>query len=81
MTWAAWYWDWQTALWSAWLLWFFVLESVALWTPAPLDTATAHLRPIFQLHPLAWFLTMGVWLWLGFHFLIEGVFIPPTGGG
>lgn len=80
-SWLAWRLDPITWAWIFWIAWFLVFETWAILTPAPLDTLTAHLRPVFANHPLAWFLTFGLWLWVGFHFLVEGVFLPATGTG
>lgn len=80
-TWQAWQADAATVAWSVWLAWFVVVETWAILTPVPMDTLTAHLRPWFAAHPLLWFLALGLWLWVGFHFLVEGVFIAPTGTG
>lgn len=66
--WSAWGWDGFTAAWVVWLVAFFVIEIAALWM-RPGQELTAHLRPLFLTHPLAWFVTFGLWLWLGFHFL------------
>lgn len=79
--WQAWHWDTPTLLWTLWLAWFLVQETVALYTPLPVDTLTAHLRPALVGHPLTWFLALGLWLWLGWHFLVEGVFVAATGAG
>lgn len=79
--WTAWQWDGPTALWSAWIAWFFLQEAIALWTPLPLDTLTAHLRPVFQAVDLAWFITFAVWLWLGKHFLLDGILFTVSGTG
>lgn len=73
MSWQAWQWDWPTAWWSLWIAVFMVVETWALVTPVPHDTLTAHLRPLFAEHPLTYFLTLGLWLWLGQHFLVAGV--------
>jgi hypothetical protein len=70
-------WSWQSwqldHLTWGWILWggfFFVWETYALvWHPG--QELTAHLRPLFVTHPLTWFLAAGLWLWLGFHFLLE----------
>ncbi len=74
-SWIAWEWDWPTALWVAWMVWFFALETWALLSNGHLHPLTAHLRPIFQADPLAWLLAFGVWLWLGFHFLVQELWI------
>lgn len=66
--WRAWGWDWTTAAWLAWIAVFVVLESYTL-VQGRGEELTAHLRPVFLEHPLTWFVTAGVWLWLGVHFL------------
>lgn len=75
--WEAWTWDWPTALWAQWIVQFAMLETWALLYAPTLHPLTAHLRPIFQADPLTWFLALGAWLWIGFHFLVQGVFLPP----
>ena len=65
--------SWQNAsgltwAWVAWLLAFAVLEAIALinddrWT------LTYHLRPVFTEYGVTWFVALGLWLWLGVHFL------------
>lgn len=77
--WGVWGPDPWTWVWSLWILYFFVAESVAVVAGYYPGTLTAHLRPVLAAHPLAWFLTLGIWLWIGFHFLVEGVFIRPVG--
>lgn len=67
--WWAWNWDWMTASWVIWMIVFFVLETIALKGNG--QTLTQHLRPLFINHPLTWFLLFGIWLWLGYHFLLE----------
>lgn len=71
-SWAAWKMDWWTIAWIAWILAFFALET---WTLANRshNELTAHLRPLVQSAPPAWFLTFGLWLWLGQHFLWVGM--------
>ena len=66
--WAAWDLDWLTWSWLVWIVAFAVLESVAI-VRYPGEELTAHLRPVFLEHPLTWWLAVGTWLWLGFHFL------------
>lgn len=67
-----WTWDAWTALWSLWIVAFFVLET---WTLANRshNELTAHLRPVVQFAPPVWFIFVGLWLWLGFHFLVQGM--------
>lgn len=70
--WDAWKLDGWTWAWIAWIVAFFVLET---WTLAARshNELTAHLRPVFQYAPPVWFVGIGVWLWLGVHFLVQGV--------
>jgi len=68
-----WSWDtWQldlfTWLWIVWIAWFAILETVTLATGSG-NELTAHLRPLFLSMPLTWFLALGLWLWIGVHFL------------
>lgn len=67
--WEAWKLDAPT--WSViiWVLWFAGWETWALVTGQYLHTYTAHLRPLFIEQPVTWFVALGIWLWLGFHFL------------
>lgn len=66
--WTAWTPDWLTWSWVAWIVAFAVLETVAILHGSQ-NTLTRHLRPLFNEHPLTWWLTFGLWLWLGVHFL------------
>lgn len=66
--WRAWDWDWTTASWTLWLLAFAVLESVTV-VQGKGEELTNHLRPLFLEHPLTWWLALGTWFWIGFHFL------------
>lgn len=67
--WHAWDWDLVTIQWVVLGLWFLALETYTLvWRPG--QEATAHIRPLFLEHPLTWFLALGLWLWLGIHFLV-----------
>lgn len=70
-SWRAWRLDAVTWAWIVWIAYFVVLETYALLNDARHDALTAHLRPLFIEHPLTWFLAAGLWLWLGFHFLVE----------
>lgn len=72
MKWGAWDLDLSTWLWLAWMLWFAVQETIEL--AARNEPLTAHLRPVFQADPITWFIGVGIWLWLGHHFLLEGLF-------
>lgn len=67
--WVAWGWDVPTALWVLWGLFFVVLESWAVVLGHQEHTLTWHLRPFLLRHPLAWFVALGVGLWLVAHFL------------
>ena len=60
---------WLTWAWVGWIAAFIVLETVAL-VQEPKWTLTWHLRPLFTEHALTWFLALGLWLWLGLHFLL-----------
>jgi hypothetical protein len=75
VNWTAWRLDGWTVMWVLWIVAFFALETVTLVLRSH-NELTAHLRPLFQLDPLTWFLAAGVWLWLGYHFLVQGVFVP-----
>jgi len=66
--WTAWHLDHLTWGWIAWIAYFVVWETYALWFH-PGQELTAHLRPLFGEHQLTWWLGVGLWLWLGFHFL------------
>lgn len=66
--WRAWDLDWLTWSWIGWLVAFVVLETVAL-VQGKGEELTAHVRPVFLEQPLTWWLGLGAWLWLGFHFL------------
>lgn len=74
VSWAAWKWDHLTLGWVVWLAFFALWETYAL-TFHKGDELTAHLRPVFQSVDLAWFIAAGLWLWLGKHFLVDGVFL------
>lgn len=68
---SAWSWDWSTAGWAAWILFFAVWETLALRSGVPVHPLTAHLQPIFTIAPIMWYLTFGLWLWMFTHFLVE----------
>jgi hypothetical protein len=68
MSWSSWKLDPFTWAWIIWVLWFIVWETLALIQGRDQEL-TAHLRPLFLSQPVAWFLTFGLWLWLGVHFL------------
>ena len=68
--WRAWTLDGFTWTWIVWIAVFIVVETWAILAGSQ-HTLTFHLRPIMVAHPLAWFLAAGMWLWLGYHFLVE----------
>lgn len=82
-TWEVWGLDMFTIGWIAWMLFFFIWEIWALIVGSNQEL-TEHLRPIFLSQSLAWFLAFGLWLWIGFHFLVEAGHpirtIPPSLG-
>ena len=71
--WRAWSFDGPTVAWTVWIVYFLVLEAWAVVTTQPQHTLTHHLRPLFTEHPLTWFLALGLWLWIGVHFLAPPV--------
>ena len=69
MGWTVWQFDSLfTRAWTVWALAFLILETAAV-TLGYRYTLTAHLRPLFLTWPILWFIGLGVWLWLGVHFL------------
>lgn len=68
MSWSAWELDHLTWGWILWILFFAVWETYSL-VFHPGEELTAHLRPVFNEHPLTWWLAFGAWVWLFFHFL------------
>lgn len=66
--WRAWQLDHLTWGWIVWIVFFFAWETYTL-VRHPGQELTAHLRPLFLEHPLTWWLTLGLWLWLGVHML------------
>lgn len=74
--WKAWQLTHVTVGWAVWIAFFIGWETYALWRHRGQEL-TAHLRPMFQEHPLMWWLTFGLWKWLGWHFLVEGVLVKP----
>lgn len=69
-SWGSWDFDLFTIGWALWLLFFIGWETAAL-IQGTKEELTAHLRPIFLSQPLTWFLALGLWMWLGYHFLLE----------
>ena len=60
---------------TAWIVWaglFIVLETAAI-ILGYRYTLTSHLRPIILSWPIIWFIMLGVWLWLGLHFMAPGL--------
>lgn len=70
--WSAWRIDPWTIAWAAWIICFFVLETWTLVNRSH-NELTAHLRPVIQFAPPVWFIGLGLWLWLGLHFLVQGM--------
>lgn len=68
VAWSVWKPTWSTIGWIAWLAFFIVWETVTLYYGEK-DALTNHLRPVFLNHPLTWFVALGLWLWIGVHFL------------
>ncbi|AYY11622.1 hypothetical protein EF847_01640 [Actinobacteria bacterium YIM 96077] len=73
-SWSSWRLDHLTWGWILWILFFVVWETYTLWKH-PGQELTAHLRPLFQTQDLAYFLAVGLYLWLGWHFLVDGLWI------
>ncbi|MFI7677864.1 hypothetical protein [Actinophytocola sp. NPDC049390] len=71
-SWDAWRVDGWTVAWAVWIVAFFVLETVTLVTRSH-NELTAHLRPVIQSAPPVWFIGLGLWLWIGQHFLWVGM--------
>lgn len=69
-SWDVWGMDMFTTGWVVWILFFAVWETWALIVGTNQEL-TEHLRPVFLSSPPTWFLAFGLWLWLGFHFLVE----------
>lgn len=70
--WSAWGWDFWTMSWVAWIVWFIIIEALALYF-RPGQALTAHVRPLFHVFPILWFIGFGLWLWLGVHFLLPSL--------
>jgi hypothetical protein len=56
------------------MVFFFAWETYSL-SMHPGQELTAHLRPMFQSNDLSWFIAAGLWVWLGWHFLVDGLFV------
>lgn len=78
MSWEAWKLDHWTWGWIVWIAFFAIWEAYCLLTRPGTAELTAHLRPLFQggglLGPL-WFVGLGIWIWLGLHFLVDGLLV------
>jgi predicted signal transduction protein with EAL and GGDEF domain len=74
MSWDSWALDRTTILWIIWMVYFVVLETVTL-LQGDKQELTAHLRPVFQSMDLVYFVGIGTWLWVGKHFLLDGLWV------
>lgn len=74
MSWEPWKLDLTTWLWIGWLVYFAVLETVTLMQGKDQELTT-HLRPVFQSMDLAYLAAVALWLWLGKHFLVDGLWL------
>jgi hypothetical protein len=67
--------------WVVWGVYFAVWET---WTSlVEMEMLTDHLRPVFHAMPVIWFLGLGLWVWMGIHFLapsLEGWLARAAGG-
>jgi len=70
MTWQAWRLDTFTWGWIAFLSFFIIWETLAIMDDLE-HTLTHHLRPLFISQPITWFVALGLWVWMGYHFLLE----------
>lgn len=68
MRFAPWDWDHMTVGWVVFMVYFFVWEAYT-GLAHQREMLTDHLRPIFHAAPITWWLSFGLWLWLGVHFL------------
>lgn len=66
--WRVWQLDHQTVGWICWILFFVGWETYTLVSRSGQEL-TAHLRPLWLTHSLAWWLAVGAWLWIGVHLL------------
>lgn len=66
--WAPWDWDYTTIGWAIFMVYFIVWEAYTGFQHER-EMLTDHLRPIFHMAPITWWLAFGLWLWLGVHFL------------
>lgn len=70
MNWESWNLDLFTWGWIIWIVYFAVLETVGI-AMNKQHSLTDHLQPLFAMDPITWFIGMGIWLWLGYHFLLQ----------
>lgn len=66
--WKSWDWDYTTVGWIIFIIYFVAWEAYT-GIRYEGEMLTDHLRPIFHAAPITWWLTFGLWLWLGVHFL------------
>jgi hypothetical protein len=78
MNWDAWKFDIFTWVWIVWIAQFAIWEAYTLIFHNGQEL-TAHLRPVFQSYDPIYFLAVGLWLWLGWHFLIDGLWVHRWG--
>lgn len=74
--WTAWDLDVWTWGWIAWLVFFPVWETLSgkyANLEGDFEMLTNHLRPIFLNVPVVWWISLGLWLWLGVHLLAPTV--------
>ena len=58
--------------WAGWILYFVVLEGLAVLDDDPGETLSAHVVWVRNnIGSFAWFMIAGVLLWLLYHFLVE----------
>lgn len=74
MSWESWRLDIWTWLWIGWMVYFVVLEATTL-ALGNRNELTAHLRPVFQSMDLAYAMAVAAYLWLGKHFLLDGLWV------
>lgn len=83
-SWRTWDLDLWTLGWIFFIVFFFVWEYLSS-TYGGQEMLTDHLRPMFHAAPVTWYMAVGLWLWMGPHFLFPELeqFIANTvrGGG
>lgn len=76
--WDSWKLDAFTWGWIIWIAYFAIWETYTLvWHRG--EELTAHLRPVFQTYDIVYFLVVGLYLWIGFHFLVDGLWLHRWG--